>query len=299
MGLALLDRASDAFADFLEGAAASIDIESPPAGTEPVAKGRYDVGYIVAAKTREWLGTSPNLVTPGNLILLLEELDEITSQLEAHVAEHGPDGVLARAGSLAFLAPTGLFGVVGWMAEDKARREHQRSLEDAMVDLKRFRVRLNRYFAYVETAIPKSDEGKQGQGDRNDVLWEVTAPLFLGWFGGETGVEVELPEGGVSPTFDVTARHLPDLGEPFRLANVFDVWIEWKAKTPELLVEDTGDEASKVAKKAVDAARGVLPSGAAPPRPPLPAPLSYAVVGAACLAVGGVSLALWNRRKKA
>ncbi len=298
MALALLDRASDAFADFLEGAAAKFDLDSPPAGMEEVPKGRYDVSEIVRQKTYEWLGTAPNLATPGNLLLLLEELDEVTKQVEAHVDEHGPDGIVARAGTLGLLVPSGLFGVAAWMVEDKARREHQRALEAAMADLERFRVRLDRYFAYVEAAIPTDADGEtKGQGDRRDVLWEVTAPLFLGWFGGETGAEIELPKGGVPEGFNTTNRHQPDLAEPFRLANAFDVWLEWKKRTPKLLVEDAGDEASKVAKDAAGAALGILPNPSGL-NSPSASPLPYVLVGAAGLLVGGVGVALWRYRSK-
>jgi len=279
MALALLDRASDAFADFLEGAAVAFDIESPPAGTEEVPKGLYDVGEIVKQKTLEYLGTAPNLATPANLLLLLEELDELTQQLEKHVAEHGPQSVVTRAGTLALITPaTGLFGAALWLVEDKARREHQRALEALLTDLKRFRVRLDRYFAYVAAAPDPSD--------RHAVLWEVINPLFLGWFGGETGTEIDLPAGGVPEHFNTAARHLPDLSEPFRVANALGVWLEWKRRTPELLVEDVADEAEKVA----DAAVSILPRPPHLPGPPS-SPLPYVLVGVAGLVVGGLGVA--------
>ena len=289
MALALLDRASDAFADFIEGAAVMFDIDSPPAGVEEVSKGLYDVGEIVRQKTLEWLGTTPNLATPANLILLLEELDALTKQLEAHVAEHGPESVVTRAGTLSLITPTGLFGVALWMAEDKARREHERALQGVLADLRRFRVRLDRYFAYVESVTDSSD--------RNAVLWEVTAPLFLGWFGGETGSEVELPAEGVPEGFNTADEHLADLGEPFRIANAFGVWLEWKKRTPELLVDDVGDEASKVAKKATDAALGILPNPGLS-RLPSASPLPFVMAGVAGLVVGGVGVAVWRYRRK-
>lgn len=289
MALALLDRASDAFADFIEGAAVLFDIDSAPAGMEEVSRGLYDVGEIVHQKTLEWLGTEPNLVTPANLLLLLEELDELTTQLEAHVAERGPENMVTRAGTLGLIMPTGLFGVGLWMVEDKARREHQRALEAVLADLRRFRVRLDRYFDDVRSAPDPSD--------RRAVLWEVTAPLFLGWFGGETGREVELPAEGVSEAFDTTVQHTPDLGEPFRIANAFGVWLQWKKRTPELLVDDVGDEASKVAKKVTDAALGILPNPDLPP-PRSASPLPYVLAGVAGLVVGGVGVAVWRYRRK-
>lgn len=279
MALALLDRASDAFAGFLEGAAVAFDIDSPPAGVEDVPRGLYDVGEVVKQKTLEYLGTQPNLATPANLLLLLEELDELTQQLEEHVAEHGPQSVVTRAGTLALITPaTGLFGAALWLAEDKARREHQRALEAVLVDLKRFRVRLDRYFAHVAAAADSSD--------RNAVLWEVTAPLFLGWFGGETGSEVEVPAGGVPENFDASKRHLADIGEAFRIANALGVWLSWKKRAPELLVDDVADEAEKVA----DAAVSVLPSPPHLPGPPS-GPLPYVLVGVAGLVVGGLGVA--------
>jgi len=285
MALVLLDRASDAFADFLEGAAVLFDIDQPPAGAEQVPKGLYDVGEIVKQKTLEWLGTAPNLATPANLLLLLEELDELTTQIEAHVAEHGPESVVTRAGTLGIVVPAGLFGIALWMAEDKARREHQRALDAVLADLKRFRVRLDRYFAYVDAAEDPSD--------RSAVLWEVTNPLFLGWFGGETGTEVELPADGVPEAFNVASQHLADLGEPFRIANALGVWLEWKRRTPELLIEDAADEAKKIA----DGALNVLPK--VPPLPPPASPLPYVFAGAVGLVVGGVGVAMFfNRRKR-
>lgn len=284
MALVLLDRASDAFADFLEGAAALFDIDQPPAGVEQVPKGLYDVGEIVKQKTLEWLGTEPNLVTPANLLLLLEELDELTTQIEMHVAEHGPESVVTRAGTLGSVVPAGLFGVALWMAEEKARREHQRALEAVLADLKRFRVRLDRYFAYVDAAEDPSD--------RNAVLWEVTAPLFLGWFGGETGAELELPADGVPEGFNVADQHLADLGEPFRIANALGVWLEWKRRTPKLLVEDAADEAKKIADGAVD----VLPS--VPPLLPPASPLPYVLAGAVGLVAGGIGVAVFFSRRK-
>lgn len=285
MALVLLDRASDAFADFLEGAAVLFDIDQPPAGAEQVPKGLYDVGEIVKQKTLEWLGTEPNLATPANLLLLLEELDELTTQIETHVAEHGPESVVTRAGTLGIVVPAGLFGIALWMAEDKARREHQRALDAVLADLKRFRVRLDRYFAYVDAAEDPSD--------RSAVLWEVTNPLFLGWFGGETGTEVELPADGVPEAFNVVDQHLADLGEPFRIANALGVWLEWKRRTPELLIEDAADEAKKIA----DGALNVLPK--VPPLPPPASPLPYVFAGAVGLVVGGVGVAMFfNRRKR-
>ncbi len=285
MALALLDRASDAFAGFLEGAAVVFDIESPPAGTEEVPKGLYDVGEVVKQKTLEYLGTAPNLATPANLLLLLEELDELTEQLEEHVAEHGPQSVVTRAGTLALITPAaGLFGAGLWLLEDKERREHQRALEAVLTDLKRFRVRLDRYFAYVAAAADPSD--------RSAVLWELTAPMFLGWFGGETGDEIELPAGGVPENFNTAARHLPDLGEPFRVANALGVWLAWKKRTPELLVEDLAEEAGKVA----DAALTVLPRHPLLPATPS-SPMPYVLVGVAGLVVGGLGVAFVRSKR--
>lgn len=289
MALALLDRASDAFANLLEGAAASFDLDQPPAGVEDIPKGLYDVGEIVRQKTLEWLGTAPNLVTPANLALLLEELDDLTTQVEAHVAEHGPQTVVTRAGTLSLLAPVGGGGIAWWLIEDKVRREHERALEAVLRDLKRFRIRLDRYKADVAAVADPSD--------RAAVLWEVTNPLFFGWFGGETGVEVELPPGGVPEGFNTADRHPPDLAEPFRIANALGVWLEWRQRTPALLVEDTKDEAKRVA-DAVVSTVPVPPGLPVPPSPPAN-PWSYVLAGAAGLAVGGVGMALlWSRSKR-
>ncbi len=277
MAFPLIDRALDALSDVFDGAAVSFDVDQPPPRTEDAPVGLYDVGQVVRQYTREWLGVAPNLVTPANLLSLLLTLDELTAQLEMHVAKHGPEHVASRTAKLGVMTASlpGL-GAGLWMLQDQARRENERTLASVERDLQRWRIRLDDYIEHVEMA-PNSQ-------DRRAVLWEVTAPLFLGWFGGETGVEVPLPPGGVPETFDTEARHVADLSTPFRLANELGVWLEWDGRTKRLLVEDIEEETRKVIETAKDAAPEVPSS-----------PLPYLLGG---VAIGGVGIALLRRALK-
>lgn len=276
MALALLDRALDEFHDFVDGALIALDLDQPPARTEEAPVGLYNVGQIVSQYTHEWLGVAPNYATPANLLSLLLTLDELTAQLEEQVEKNEPQGPVTRSALL------GVMGValpgIGpglWMAYDRAQRDEARSLEGVALELKRWRIRLDEYIRHTEAA-PDPD-------DRWWTLWEVTAPLFLGWYGGRTGDEIPLPQGSVPPTFDTKVQHIADLSTPFQLANELGVWLDWRARTKRLLWQDIKDEAKDLAQKAKDVVEVAT------------SPLPYLVAGTV---LGGLATALVRRKLK-
>ena len=283
MALPIIDRALDAFGDIFNGAAFSLDLEQPPHRTEEAAVGLYDVGQVVRQYSREWLGVTPNLVSPANLLSLLLTLDELTAQLEAHVANLAPTSTTGRLAALGVMgaAVPGL-GPGLWMLQDQSRRDNARALEAVVLDLERWRVRLDAYLRHVEAVADPTD--------RRLTLWEVTAPLFLGWFGGETGSEVELPTGGFPPGFDPEARHVADLSTPFQIANELGVWLEWDHRMGRLLAQDVEDGVKDVVDAATDLAGGV--AGAVPTRT---SPLPYLLAGAVA---GGVGLLVLRSKMK-
>lgn len=276
MALAIIDRALDAFHDFVDGAGVSLDLDQPPARTEDAPVGLYNVGQIVSQYTHEWLGVAPNHATPGNLLSLLLTLDELTAQLEAHVEKNGRQGPIARTvllGTMGVALP-GL-GPGLWMVYDRAQSDEARSLDGVELDLKRWRLRLDEYIRHTEAAPDPND--------RMWTLWEVTAPLFLGWYGGPTGDEIALPQGSVPPTFDTKVQHLADLGTPYQLANQLGVWMEWSSRTKRLLWQDIKDEAKDLAKKAKDVVEVAT------------SPIPYLVAGTV---LGSVATALIRRKLK-
>jgi len=228
-----LDWLSD-WGDFISDAGAALPFDlSDDARVEPVQPGLYDVGQIVKDYQHKWLGVSPNHATPLELHELLLTLGGITGQLEASIEDHAET-------STERLAKLGLMGAGLWMALDTANRDEQRSLAAVKADLDRWRQRLDAYTAHVEAAIPDREQ------DRRAVLWEVTAPLFLGWYGGPTGVE--LPIVGQPEGFNPTQQHTIDLGTPFEIANELGVWIEWSKERRRRLAKDLEDEAKDQAK---------------------------------------------------
>lgn len=97
--------------------------------------------------------------------------------------------------------------------------------------------------AYLEAADAAPD------GDRQSVLWSVTAPLLLGFFGGEAS---SLP------------RQTPDVATPFSLANQLSVAQSWRDERLRLLYEDLRRGASDLvsSSSAVLLILGVLAAGA-------------------------------------
>lgn len=93
-------------------------------------------------------------------------------------------------------------------------------------DLRRWSVRVTEY-SMVTAAVPIEQ-----QYDREPVLWDVTAPLLLGWYGGPDGTNV-LPPGGFFAGFDAKLQHPPDIATPYSLANQLKVgrdFEEWAAR---------------------------------------------------------------------
>lgn len=233
-----LDWLSD-FGDFISdaGSALPFDLSSPPRQEEAVP-GMYDVGTVVRAYVLQWVGSAPNHATPLELHELLQTLDKLTQQLEASIDDH-EETAAERVAKLGLMSTAlGGLGSTLWIVTDKARRDEQRTLQQVTADLTRWRTRLDDYMAKVEAVMPQREQ------ERESVLWEVTAPLFLGWYGGPTGTEfpvVGQPEG-FDPTRD---RNLADVGTPYRLANQLGVWLDWNRRRGELLKKDLGDGAKK------------------------------------------------------
>lgn len=192
-------------------------VESAPACFEEVP-GKYNVGEIVRDYTTCWLKTPPvNHATPAQLLDLLLFLDDFTQQLEVKDAEH-------RA------LPAAEMGDGLMDCEDMEPGYIQ-----VCKDLGRWRARLDEYMFFT-ASIPFDD-----QFDRRTTLWEVTAPLFLGWYGGETGSEVELVAGGFPPGFDAELRHVPDIATPYSIANQFGVFYSWEDERKRRFVEEVAD----------------------------------------------------------
>jgi len=135
--------------------------------------------------------TEENRATPEYLAVLVGSLGDLTRAMEVRRAE------------LSDWLPDK--GVIDW---DR--------------DFAKWKNRLVMYAAEVSAAAP---------GDRKAVLWTVTAPLLLGFFGGAEG---KLPKQPI------------DAATPFSLSNQLDVSQSWRAQQWDLLYED-------LKKNAVDA----------------------------------------------
>lgn len=124
--------------------------------------------------------------------------------------------------------------------EDLTRRLEERDegiSPQVSQDLTRWRARLDGYHEALAKA-PSLD-------DRQAILWTVTAPLLLGWYGGPTGTEVELTPGGFPPGFNTDHEHTADLATPFSLANQMGVAEEWDRRRLDLLGQDLKEAALK------------------------------------------------------
>lgn len=192
-------------------------VVNPPGAWEQIDGQKYDVAQVVQQYQRKWLGVTPNHATPIDMLDLLYYLDDFTRVLEE---------------------------------EDRARRMPSvgltpRACKDFEVsdpgygqlctDLERWRNRLDEYLMFV-ASVPAEQEN-----DRRTILWEVTAPLFVGWYGGETGSEVALPAAAFPPGFDPNVRHPADIGTPYSLANQFGIWVAWQDERRDRLVEELTD----------------------------------------------------------
>lgn len=128
-------------------------------------------------------GGTTNLATPANVKVLLSALDDLTSDL------------LTARDTMSDVLPDA--AIPTW---------DQR--------LSQWRGRLGAYHDAVDKAPP---------GDRADILWGVTAPLLIGFYGGEGS---NLPQ---QPLDAVT---------PFSLANQLQVADEWRDERLRLFVQD-------------------------------------------------------------
>jgi hypothetical protein len=151
----------------------------------------------------------PNKATPENLAVLVGALETLTKEISA------------RRSQLSNWIPDA--GIVAW--------------DRAMVA---WRERLVNYRTQVDKAPP---------GDRQDVLWSVTAPLLLGFFGGENSEDPQRPIDAVTP---------------FILANMLAVADDWREQRYRALVADL-ESGIKSAAAAVGVGLGaaVLVGGAA------------------------------------
>ncbi len=180
--------------------------------------GRYDVGEIVRGYTDAWINTPPwNHVTPAEMMDLMLFLDDMTSELESVDEEKRRVEVGAPGSGSYYLRPC---------------RKTAPGYRQLCVDLRRWRVRLDEYMMLVGS-VPYEQ-----QYDRNAILWEVTAPLFLGWYGGLTGDEVPLVEFGYAPGFNTELRHPPDIATLYSLANQHDVFFAWEQERRKRLHRD-------------------------------------------------------------
>jgi hypothetical protein len=102
--------------------------------------------------------------------------------------------------------------------------------EDAFdSDLLKWRGRLGAYYDAVNAAPP---------GDRQAVLWSVTAPLLLGYFGGESS---ELPQQPI------------DAVTPFVLSNMLEESEAAQQRAWDLFIDDLQENAKKV----IDTGKGI------------------------------------------
>lgn len=199
-----------------------------PASTEPVTltgdtpnytQGQaYDVGAIVAAYQQAWLGPTPNAVTPAALRDLLFFLDAMTASIEQRDLEVRTVDLGEPTGSLVMDCAELNNAMPGY--------------GQACVELARWRRRLDEYMLVLGEVPPERDF------DRTATLWTVTAPLFLGWFGGPSGHEIEPVAGGFPPGFDAETQHRADLATPYMLANQYGVADAWEQRRTELLIDD-------------------------------------------------------------
>lgn len=200
---------------------------------EPVRGQIYDSGAITRAYTKAWLGTTPNSVTPIQMLELGNFLDEQTQGIQKRL-----DAVLDAAGvkscaelegvddSVYLSAMQGLIGPVPGVVRRRTE------LLQFCLDLQRWRARLDEYLMALGSVT--SDQ----EGDREAVLWSVTAPLFLGYHGGPTGTELPLSEAGYPPGFNSEIQHPPDIATPYSLANQLAVSIDWDQTRRRMLADD-------------------------------------------------------------
>jgi len=139
-----------------------------------------------------------NRATPENVAVLLTALADLTRDLE-----------MARA------------TVSNWAPDASVPRW------DA--GLASWKTRLAAYVLQVSKAPP---------GDRQDILWSVTAPLLLGLYGGENSTLPQRPLDAVTP---------------FMLANQLEVSDAWRTARWDALLGDLEDGARAIPSAAMSA----------------------------------------------
>jgi hypothetical protein len=205
-----MSRTWDFWASGLTGGAWEVHDDPAVRETEPYAVGQYDVGAIVRDYQRSWLGVSPNHATPIDLLDLLQYLDEFTNVLEQRDRTNRTVG--------------------GRIAD--CDRWNGMGYGQTCRDLARWRVRLDEYLDFV-SSVPVAQEN-----DRAITVWPVTAPLLIGWYGGETGTEIPLDPRGFPPGFNPAIRHPADIGTPYSIANQMGIWVSWQDERKTRLRED-------------------------------------------------------------
>jgi len=188
---------------------------------------------IVRDYTTLFLGSEPNLATPINLSRLLEALEDLTVALEDADEERRAIPGTEHT----------------WPCVDETTGE---AFDQVCLDLARWRARLDEYYM-AAASVPDRD-----RYDQAATLWTVTAPLFLGFFGGPTGTEVVLVPGGYPEGFDPTVPHGPDLATPFAIGNQLEVYRRFEASQLERLWQDLEEEAGKVAEAGLTIAEAIL-----------------------------------------
>lgn len=138
---------------------------------------------VLALELADLEGTDRNLATPENVDVLLAALDDLTADL-----------IAARATMSNWLPDA---AIANWDG-----------------DLAKWRGRLGAYHDAVDAAPP---------GDRQAILWGVTAPLLIGYFGGEAS---KLPQQPI------------DAVTPFSLANQLAVDDAWREERWRLFKDD-------------------------------------------------------------
>lgn len=176
---------------------------------EAVHGEKYSTAAVTRAYYETWLGQKPNYATPVHLLDLMNFLNDFTERLEAQM-----ELIMSSEG-------------VTTCEELEVKRP---GLGSACTDLERWRIRLDEYSMAV-ASVPADD-----QYDRTATLWDVTAPLFLGWYGGETGDD-PIPVGGFPEDFDTDVQHPPDIGTPYTLANQLGIAQAWEKERKHRLVE--------------------------------------------------------------
>lgn len=151
-------------------------------------------GAIPAAARNKAQGcaeSTTNRATPANILILLDELDDVTAAVLAEVNESG----ISPAARIGFL-----------------------------ISLSAWRERLGKYRERCEAAAPD---------DRAAIVWDVTAPLLLGLYGGEQSNE---------------PRRVIDAVTPFMLANQQEVDDEFRDELWSAFLEDLKTNAADIVK---------------------------------------------------